>query len=187
MSFRADFTDEDWLGLQTTFLLAWQGVALADGASDKQEEAVRERLVSGGEIDNLLPNAVHHRLASERDLAREVLGFHDEDRRRLLTFVASSSGARELAETALRIDTALPRWAAEAENEHDRGVRQRNGKGVLLEVFSFGLRVANASGSRFGKKMSDEELRALDRYGGQILELAPADRLAVFKATGGHT
>lgn len=187
MSFRSNFTNEDWLGLQTTFLLAWQGVAMADGTVDKEEGAVRESLVSGHEVGNLLPASVHNRLSSEADLAREVLEFHDEDRRRFLAFIASTSDQRQLAETALRIDEALPRWVREAENDHDRGVRQRNAKGVLLEVFSYGLRVAKASGSRFGKKMSDDELRAIDRYGGQILELAPDDRIAVFNATGGHT
>jgi hypothetical protein len=30
-------------------------------------------------------------------------------------------------------------------------------------------------------------LRAIDRYGGQILELTPEDRIAVFNAAGGHT
>ena len=69
----------------------------------------------------------------------------------------------------------------EVENNHDRGVRRRNAKGVRLEVFSYGLRVAKASGSR------DVELQAIDRYGGQILELAPDDRIAVFRATGGST
>jgi hypothetical protein len=187
MSFRSNFTNEDWLGLQTTFLLSWQGVAMADGAIDKEEDAIRESLVSGREAENLLPASVHKRLSSEVDLAREVLEFHGEDRRRFLTFVASTSDTRELAETALRIDEALPRWVNEAENNHDRGARERNAKGVLLEAFSYGLRVAKASGSRFGKKMSDVELRAVDRYGGQILELAPDDRIAVFNATGGHT
>jgi hypothetical protein len=187
LSFRSNFTNEDWLGLQTTFLLAWQGVAMADGAVDKEEDAIRESLVSGREAQNLLPDSVHNPLSSEVDLAREVLQFQDEDRRRFLTFVASTSDPRTLAEVALRIDEALPRWVRDAENDHERGVRERNSKGVLLEVFNYGLRVAKASGSRFGKKMSDDELRAIDRYGGQILELAPDDRIAVFNATGGHT
>jgi hypothetical protein len=187
VSFRAHFANEDWLGLQITFLLSWQGVAMADGVVEKQEEAVRESLVSGREAENLLSAAVHNRLSSVPDLAREVLEFHDEDRRAFLVFVASTSDIRELAATALRIDEALPRWVREAQNDHDRGFRERNAKGVRLEAFSLGLRVAKASGARFGRKMSDVELRSVASYGGQILELAPEDRIAVFNATGGHT
>jgi hypothetical protein len=185
MSFRNDFADEDWLGLQATFLLAWQGVAAADGTVDAGEDNLRESLVAGREVPNLLSAEVHDRLSSESGLAREVLEFNDEDRRDFLLFVASAS-TRELAETALRIDAALPRWIDAASGDDDRRVRERNAKGVLLEVFSFGLRVSKASGARFGKKMSDAELRAIDRYSGQILELAPEDRVAVFSATGGH-
>jgi len=159
---------------------------MADGTLDKEEEAVRDRLLDGREAENLLPAAVHRRLDSEPELAREVLEFHDEDRRRFLVFVASTSDTRDLAQAALRIDEALPRWVGASENDHERAVRQRNAKGVLLEVFSYGLRVAKASGPRFGKKMSDVELRAVAQYGGQILELSPEDRVAVFNATGGH-
>src|SRR6266571_168323 len=116
------------------FVICWLGVARADGRVDAQEEAVRDRLVSGEEAANLLPADVHERLGSLPDLAQEVLTFRDEARLDFLSFVASAPTERDIAAAALRIDEALPRWASQASDADEAARRQRNGKGLRFEA-----------------------------------------------------
>lgn len=185
MTLREQFSDSDWIGFACLFLLCWRGVARADGQVDANEEAVRDRLVRGEEAANLLPLALHNRLDSLPDLAQDVLSFGDDDRRSFLGFVASTQSERELAEAALRTDVALPRWIDEASTSDERWNRAANAKGLRLEAFHFALRTARASGPRFGRKISEEELRSISALGGQILELPLEDASAVVAATGG--
>lgn len=185
MTLREQFDEASWVGFACLFLLCWQGVATADGTIDAKEEAVRDRLVSGEEAQNLLPEHVHNRLNSSADLAAELLSFRDDDRQAFLSFIASAQTDRELAEAALRTEEALPRWINESQTSEEQWYRNANAKGLRLEAFNFALRTARTSGSRFGRKMSEDELRSVSTLGSRILELTLDEASAVVTATGG--
>ncbi len=148
MSFKPKFTADEWETLKKSFFWTFEAVANADEKIDKKEKKALERLInSSGKFYNDLA----------RELLMEISKEYPQNKEKF------ESGNGDFVGGLKKVSEILASKVTEETNV--------NFKKTLVAV---GVIIGHSSGSLFGSKLSDVEVKRVKEIG-DLLNLEPAD------------